>query len=221
MLLQRASRVFFCERRNELALPSIFPAIEADDRWQAISRWRWRTVATEAFVYLFLKHSRERGANTIKICASATLKHNRMESVVENLIARGWFESRGVRYAIEDAHAFRATNAPLLRDNIDLLRKRGTYALLHAFMDRHRLFDALNMTMFSAFCSCEKERLELAIGIVEQRMRAGEHILHPLPLLIKLMRAIEHKFLKGRDKHTYDALQKTHWNTQPRRVRTW
>jgi hypothetical protein len=146
---------------------------------------------------------------------------NRMESVVENAIACGWFESRGVRYAIEDAQTFRAINEPLLRDNIALLHKRGTYALLNAFMDRHRLFDALNMTMFSAFCSCERERLELAIGIVEQRMRAGEHILHPLPLLIKLTRAIEHKFLKGRDKHTYDALQKTHWNAQPRRVRTW
>lgn len=126
-----------------------------------------------------------------------------MESVVEKCIARGSFVSRGVVHVIRDARAFRSENAPVLHRNICYLRKRGTYEPLRDFIQRHNLADELNMTMFSAFCACEKFRLDMAIRILEARLRDGESIHNKLACLIKLTRAIEHNFLKGRDKMTY------------------
>ena len=143
-----------------------------------------------------------------------------METIVETLIARGWFESRGVRHIIDNPNAFRETQSPLLLSNILLLHKRGTYNVLDAFLKRRALYSEMNMTMFSAFCSCERERLIMAMAILEKRIACGECILHPLPCLIKLMRAIEHKFLYGQDKQTYLEMQWTRI-PEPRRTRTW
>jgi len=130
-----------------------------------------------------------------------------MESIVETTIARGWFESRGVRHTIDNADAFRKEQTPLIRESRAYMQKRGTLAPFEAFLSRRNLQSQLNITMFTAFCSCEKDRLESAIALLEDRMNNGEQIQKPLACLITLTRAIEHKFLRGRDKITYETLR--------------
>lgn len=130
-----------------------------------------------------------------------------MTSVLEATIARGWYESRGVRHTVTNPAAFRAEHGPLIRDSRGLMHKRGTLVPFEAFLARRKLEGELNVTMFSAFCSCEKERMECAIALLEDRLNKGEQIHKPLACLIKLIRAIEHKFLRGRDKLTYETLR--------------
>ena len=139
-----------------------------------------------------------------------------MASVLEATLARGWYESRGVRHAITNPAAFRAEHGPLIRDSRGLMHKRGTLGPFEAFLARRRLEGEMNVTMFSAFCSCEKDRLESAIALLEDRLDKGEQIQKPLACLITLTRAIEHKFLRGRDKYTYETLR---GSAGPRR--TW